>query len=258
MYQSHVLGAASVCVQKKTKYQVLAGLAIAGLALPLSIAHAATVIWDFNLPATGNPSLDPAYPSVATLTLQDRSDSSGNYVLFTLDPNEANPGYQSASTVDALNIAFSGAADLSSSAYEWVSGPVANAKTFGNSRNPLVAVVPPPASAINMDAGYTSNTGQLKLTWSNPDFPVNDLSVWRINGTTIADNFSSFATAGNKPSPTFGIFSVSPISQFPGGPVPNPSNWVTGPTIVPIPAAVWLFGSGMLVIVGIARRKNVA
>jgi len=237
---------------KLTKSLILAGLVIGGLTMTLSVANAATVVWDFKLPATGNPSLDPAYPSVATLTLLDTLDG----VQFTLDPNEANPGYGPNSTVDALNIAFTGAADLPSSAYQLISGPLANAETFGNNNNPLVAVVQGNASDANMDAGYTSADGQLKLTWANPVFNVTDISVWTITGTTIADNFSILATANNKPSPTFGIFSVSPISQFPGGPTPNPSNWVTGPEPVPVPAAVWLFGSGLLGLVGVARRRR--
>ena len=34
------------------------------------------------------------------------------------------------------------------------------------------------------------------------------------------------------------------------------SAWVGGGTVVPVPAAVWLFGSGLLGLVGIARRKK--
>jgi hypothetical protein len=30
-----------------------------------------------------------------------------------------------------------------------------------------------------------------------------------------------------------------------------------GPQVVPVPAAVWLFGSGLLGLVGVARRKKV-
>jgi hypothetical protein len=30
-----------------------------------------------------------------------------------------------------------------------------------------------------------------------------------------------------------------------------------GAAIVPLPAAVWLFGSGLLGLIGMARRKNV-
>jgi len=179
-------------------------------------------------------------------------------VKFTLDPKQTNPGYSSNSTVDRLNIAFTGPADLPSSAYVWVSGPVANAYTFGNNNNPLVAVVPGNSSDSNMDAGYKSADGQLLLTWDNPDFNVTDISMWKITGTTIADNFSILATANNKPGPTFGVFSVSPISLT--DPHPTPSNWVTGPAPVPLPGAVWLFGSGVLGLLGIgySRRRQAA
>lgn len=232
--------------------RLISSLLIAPTALFASSAMAATVIWEFNLPATAIASQTPPYPSAATLTLVDTV----NGVQFTLDPNEANPGYAANSTVDALNIAFTAAADLSSSAYQSISGPVANADTFGNTNNPLVAVVPPPASAMQMDSSYTSANGQLSLTWNNPDFNVTDISVWTISGTTIADNFSILATSNSNPSPTFGIFSVSPISLE--GITPTPSNWVTGPTEVPIPTSLLLFGSGLLGMLGIARRKNIA
>ena len=38
------------------------------------------------------------------------------------------------------------------------------------------------------------------------------------------------------------------------------SVWVAGstPTVIPVPAAVWLFGSGLLGLVGVARRKKVS
>jgi hypothetical protein len=212
-------------------------------------SQAATVIWDFNLPATGNPSVDPPYPSVARLTLVDTLDG----VQFTLDPNEANPGYAANSTVDALNIVFDGlvdAPDLPLTDYRCDSGPCA--KTFEGR-------VQGNAADANMDASYTSANGQLKLTWGNPSdiFNVTGLSVWTILETSIVDNFSILATGNNKPSPVFGIFSVSPISQFKDGPVPNPSNWVTGPSPVPVPAAFWLFGTALLGFIGISRRTKV-
>ena len=36
------------------------------------------------------------------------------------------------------------------------------------------------------------------------------------------------------------------------------SVWVGGGTVVPVPAAVWLFGSGLLGLIGVARRKKAA
>jgi hypothetical protein len=234
-------------------------VAAGGLMMAISTAQAAVVTWDFNLPGSANDSLNPPYVSVATLTLEDTATG----VVFTLDPNEDNLRYDqgepSNSTVDALNITYSGPNDLAATNYVHISGATANAGTFacqGSGCTPFVAVVPPPASAVNMDDGYTSTAGQLKLTWNNPDFPVGIVSSWRITGTTIADNFSFLASGNNKPSPTFGIFSVSPLSQCEGCPLPNPSNWVTGSSPVPLPAAAWLFGSVLFGFLGLSKRKR--
>jgi hypothetical protein len=40
--------------------------------------------------------------------------------------------------------------------------------------------------------------------------------------------------------------------KFAGGSV----GLVVNPTAIPVPAAIWLFGSGLLGLVGIARRKR--
>lgn len=219
------------------------GAALVAIGTYTSSAQAATAVWDFNLPATATSSQTPPYESVATLTLKDTSAG----VLFTLDPNQSNSGYEANSTVNALNIAYQGV-DLISTAYLSVSGPVAAS---------FSAQVSPPPSELNLDSSYkvpnVDGNGQVLMTWNNPDFNVTDISVWTIAGTTIAGNFSLLAESNSNPSPTIGIFSVSPISL--DGIQPTPSNWVTG---VPIPAAAWLFGSALIGLAGIARKKKAA
>lgn len=246
-------------------------------AIAVGNSNAAIVTWDFNLPAAS--SWTPPYESVATLTLEDKTGLNAatntvmDYVLFTLDPNELNSGYSSdpsnPSTVNSLNIVFSGPDDLSSDAFEHVSGAEADPESFGTTSDPLVAIVPPPNNAPNMDAQYKSPVGQLKLKWdtsSSDSFEVTDTSSWMIWGTTIVDNFSILAEAdGNGPPFTFGIISVDPITIYDADGfkiTPSPSNWVNGDELgnplgeVPIPAAVWLFGSALVGFLGYARRRK--
>jgi hypothetical protein len=80
-------------------------------------------------------------------------------------------------------------------------------------------------------------------------FNASDDLVYTIMGTGItADSFNFFAT----PAGGFGPYlSVARFQDT--GPLQEDSDWVGA---VPVPAAVWLFGSGLLGLVGIARRKK--
>jgi hypothetical protein len=75
--------------------------------------------------------------------------------------------------------------------------------------------------------------------------------VYTITGAGItADSFNFFAT----PDGGFGPYlSVARFQDT--GPGQGGSDWVGA---VPVPAAVWLFGSGLLGLFGIARRKKAA
>lgn len=214
---------------------------------------AATVFWSFDRPSTVAQTTAP-YPSVALLKLEDTADG----VVFTLDPNEVNNGgFQTPppdgqwSTVDDLSFVFN----------DTTTGLTATdvVNLGGAAQNSVVVDI----TDSEVESGYTndSSTGVIQLIWQQPTgkFDVNLTSVWRINGTTIADNFSALATANSgKPSPIFGVISVSPFTNAPDE-TPNPSNWVTGPAPVPLPAAVWLFGSALLGVMGIGyRRRRVA
>jgi hypothetical protein len=75
--------------------------------------------------------------------------------------------------------------------------------------------------------------------------------VYTITGTGItADSFNFFAT----PDGGFGPY-LSAAKFQDTGPGQLDSDWVGA---VPIPAAVWLFSSGLLGLFGIARRKKAA
>ena len=74
--------------------------------------------------------------------------------------------------------------------------------------------------------------------------------VYTITGTGLtADSFNFFAAPGGGFGP---YLSVARFQQT--GPLQEGSDWVGA---VPVPAAVWLFGSGLLGLVGVARRKRV-
>jgi hypothetical protein len=245
----------------KTKFLVRAAVALGVLAASTSAVRA-DVVWKFDRPSTSDQKGAP-YPVIATLTLKDMIGDDGAYVLFTLDPDETNPGYsqdaKKPSTINDLSFVFSsGIGDLPPSAYEYVSGE--KAATFVGDIDDQ-----------NLASGYKTSdgSGTVQLTWPSKNndpnkFLVTETSVWKIKGTTIAANFSALAyTTSNKPEPIFGVISVDPFSNK--DKQPNSSNWVTNATVappatpstvVPIPAALWLFGSALVGIAGIGCRRS--
>lgn len=67
-------------------------------------------------------------------------------------------------------------------------------------------------------------------------------------GSLTADDFNFFATPGGGFGP---YLSVAKFQDT--GPSQEGSDWVGA---VPVPAAVWLFGSGLIGLVGVARRRR--
>ncbi len=225
----------------KSCVKPVAAALFAAFTLP---ALADTASWTFNLPATGLESQTPPYPSLATLTLTDVSGG----VQFTLDPDQANPGYSldpnNTSAVTRIDFVYSGDA-IAAGDFQYDSG--AAVKTFSYETNPN-----------NMDAGYTADDAHIIVNfYTDPqsDFAVTDTSTWTIMGTTVSDFTNTFATAANKPSPTYGIISVAPFSN--PEMTPNPSNWVVGVAEIPEPEtyAMMLAGLGMLGVIGRRRTR---
>jgi len=108
-------------------------------------------------------------------------------------------------------------------------------------------VDPAPAVSGGIYTGITVATGQLggavDFAWGGTT-GIDVVMVWDIVGNTYTSsdwNSSGTPGAGMLDGP-FGGFSAN-------------FNMTAAPSAVPVPAAVWLFGSGLLGLVGVARRK---
>ena len=83
-------------------------------------------------------------------------------------------------------------------------------------------------------------------------FNAGENLVYTITGLGItADSFNVFGTPGPGQGNAGPFLSVARFQST--GPNEQGSDWVGA---VPVPAAVWLFGSGLLGLVGIARRRR--
>lgn len=217
---------------------ILRNMVIAAAGLILASSANATIIWDFNLPATAISSQSPPYPSLGTLTIEDLL---GGGVKFTLDPDESNPGYYktqgqtvNVSHIIGLDFVFAG---LGTPTLGSVTGPTISDFDYITANN-------------NMDSGYTAADDYISMKWNksaSDRFLVDEISMWNVMGVTEADFANTFATSGPKPSPITAILSVSAFAHPDN--TPNPSNWVAGTgttTNVPEPGILGLLGAGLL------------
>lgn len=100
---------------------------------------------------------------------------------------------------------------------------------------------PIPMNSGAWGTGYTSAIAN--FTW---DGTVGDSYTLDYHATVPADSTTGFANV------KYALYLVGNVTA---GPAATPAgDW--GPAPVPIPAAAWLFGSGLIGLVGIARRKK--
>ena len=173
---------------------------------------AAAISFDFTLPATAIASQSPPYPTVGTITLTQVADG----VQITLDLNDSSPGWGDGSFVERLDFVYAGAA----SDFEFESNP------------------------NNMDAGYAAQDTHIVVSWpsSSQDdrLEPDEASTWLVLGALLSDFTGTAADANSKPTPIFGVLSVTAYSL--PDVRPTPSNWVA---LVPEP------GTSLLMLLGL-------
>lgn len=213
--------------------RLIAAAPLAGVLLAAPAAFAAT-IWTFDLPATAIASQNPPYPTVATLTLTQTADG----VQFVLDPNESSPGFADGSFIERLDYVYGGLGLTANDFRQDAGAP----GTFQFESNPN-----------NMDSGYQADAFHIVVDFPSKNdpgrFDPTDTSTWTVLGTTLADFTGSFATANSKPSPIYGVLSVTAYSL--PEVQPTPSNWVAP---VPEPSLGALLGVGLAALW--ARRRG--
>ncbi len=229
--------------------------AAAAVALTMSLgatgAHAAVgdqATWLFNLPATGNPSIVGLFDLAATLV----GTETANGVSFTLTPNPLSSGISDWPTrtfVERLSIVYG--------------GPTAgNLPTLFNPNPSLTMDVKvndgtPPQ--LSMDAGYKTSYNVLNFDWGSHQFLGNETATWQLNGTGVDLKdflFPVIGEANNKPSPIFGVISLTAYDLMTGRKAnPTPSNWVA--MQVPEPGSTALLMAGLSVLGFVGRRRRV-
>ncbi len=228
--------------------QLTRKLAIASLILASSTANAATVtLFGDDVSFTFDDS-----------TLYGSGSVIGNTIFFfptafRAESTDGSPATDSVSEtlsiqVDALTSGFSmSTMTISEDGDYRVDGADASVTANGFFRATSLTTLcsgPPCQDEILLDAGSLPSTGATTALWSmGGSINLGDTPGWGSDTSvnlTIQNNLSATTLASGEIAWIQKKFSV------------------TVPTVIPVPAAVWLFGSGLLGLLGIARRKKTA
>lgn len=137
----------------------------------------------------------------------------------------------------------------------------------------MVNVIPDAFTIDDQRFAITDQTPDASISINiNPD-ASGEFSSWNVSaftGTTLGgqtgDQSLAIRTENNigttdnsvfRECTSNAIFSVRncPLSQDVGEALSNPGTWTVSVSEVPVPATLWLFGSGLLGMIGLARRR---
>lgn len=113
--------------------------------------------------------------------------------------------------------------------------------------------IDPASWTISQDANAGGGFGKFEFQLDGTGSSRTETLTFSINGVT-GDTINDYAI-GSTLNPSSGEFFAAHIAGF------DETNGVTsaqfaGSTLVPVPAAVWLFGTGLIGLVGVARSKT--
>jgi len=202
------------------------------LAMTTGKATAATVSYDL----TGDPKLGVwSGVSLARVTLTD-TGSGVDFNVEALVPGTRLDSFG----FNFLNDIQPGSFAISSLPTDWLYGVAINSSTGFNGFG-------------KFDVAVYNGNGQASRV-SPLTFSVSGGSIANYVALTNKDSyFSAHVTDLDTRGPDYGSCSVTDVANEICTVV---TGYAGGGTLVPVPAAVWLFGSGLLGLIGISRRKK--
>jgi hypothetical protein len=218
-------------------YITRAAALMAASLLYIGVAQAATLQLDL-----GTSFGDPFDPDTAA------PDGAGPWLTALFDD-----GGTAGSATLTLSVADIGGADITSVYLNFN-----DALGIGNlSISYAGGTGPAPTSILqSMNTYQADGDGiyDLKIDWANNDFMANEVITFNITGSGaassfVASDFNYLAEVGDENGPFYAAAKVQSTGEF-----GEQSDWIAA---VPVPAAVWLFGSG-LGLLGWMRRKSIA
>jgi len=102
---------------------------------------------------------------------------------------------------------------------------------------------------LTLRAGFGPELALSDLNWitgGGPGRIITGVTLTDVSGTGLTD--ASILDFGND-------FVTVDLGEGGGGEPGWSATYTMETTVIPVPAAVWLFGSGLLGLIGIARRK---
>jgi len=159
----------------------------------------------------------------------------------TTDPLNSTEGLNSIFTIDVVGEGF----------------PITEGGGFNLAYDPSILNV----NSVSIDGAFWTFVNVLgtidNVLGTLSEVQVSDFSFPGISGDFIVATIEFHAVGLGTSNLTL-TNSVGNPWAYDGSPI-TPLSFVSGSvTVVPIPAAVWLFGSGLLGLVGVARRKKTA